>query len=409
MVSEIFAGAVAAGLALFAVAELAARWWIRHCSGYYVFPPGLRLRLHLDREALPELPPIARYEINARGERGREVPRVRLGETLYRVLVAGGSQPEGYFLDQDASWPGALQRLLDAPESRRQLGVSMAHVGSIARSGADADALARILDRVLPRYPRLEAIVILVGASDILRWLESGAPPEPIPPRTTSELFAWHSEGPFSWRPSQLAVGELARRARRRWLVREQVHTATGRWLTRARAMRAHAKVIHTVVPDAAPVLKQFEARLSNALECARAHADRVVLVRQPWFAKDAYTREELAHMWHGGMGQAWQESVDTYYSIEVTCRLMAQLDRVAAAVADRLAIEQIDLMSVLEPSLDTYYDFFHLTPHGAAAVAAAVAATLLRQHSAARDDGRNNVRVCGTPVDGGLQQRRAV
>ena len=40
--------------------------------------------------------------------------------------------------------------------------------------------------------------------------------------------------------------------------------------------------------------------------------------------------------------------------------------------------MDQIDLMSVLEPSLDTYYDFFHLTPSGAMDVASAVAHTLL-------------------------------
>jgi len=371
-----------------------------------VFPPGLRLRLHLDRDALPELPPVARFEVNADGERGGEVPRVGRGEMLYRVLVAGGSQAEGYFLDQETSWPGALQRLLDTPEHRRKIGASAVHVGSIARSGVDADALVRLLDDVLPRYPRLQAIVILVGASDMLRWLEVGAPAGPPPPRHTSELFPWHPEGPFGWRPSQLAVCELLARARRRWLVPEQVHHGTGQWLNRARTMRANARVVRTVMPDAGPLLKHFEKRLADAVQRARAHADRVVLVRQPWFAKDSYTPEELAHMWHGGAGQAWRQAVDTYYSIEVTCRLMAELDRVAARVATRLGVDQIDLMSVLDRSLETYYDFFHLTPDGAAAVARTVAAALVcPEHNELPSD----VRVRGTSVDTRLQQRRAV
>jgi hypothetical protein len=160
----------------FIVLETGARWWIRFRRAYYVQPPGLRLRLHIDRETFPELEPVVRFEVNADGERGPEVPRVARGERLYRVLVAGGSQPEGYLLDQETSWPGAVHALLAQPRHLVTLGASKVHVGSIARSGIGAEALDLMLARVLPRYARLDAIVILVGASDVLRWLEEGAP-----------------------------------------------------------------------------------------------------------------------------------------------------------------------------------------------------------------------------------------
>ena len=110
----------------------------------------------------------------ASGTRGAASAR---GERLYRVLVAGGSQPEGYLLDQDTSWPGAVHALARAAATSRHAGrASTVHVGSIARSGVGAEALDLLLAHVLPRYARLDAIVILVGASDVLRWLEEGAP-----------------------------------------------------------------------------------------------------------------------------------------------------------------------------------------------------------------------------------------
>src|SRR6058998_1346647 len=179
MTSSLWVLASVVLLLLAVAAELAARWWLRHRSLYYVFPPGLRLRLHPDPEVFPQLEPLVRFEVNRHGERGGEVPRVHSGARLYRALVAGGSQPEGYLLDQDTSWPGALHRLLQAPPQLPRLGATRAHVGSIARSGVGAEALRLILERVLPRYPRLQAIVILVGASDVLRWLEQGAPSSP--------------------------------------------------------------------------------------------------------------------------------------------------------------------------------------------------------------------------------------
>ena len=365
-------------LAVAASAEALARWWIRRRKLYYVHTPGLRLLLHPHRDVFPQLEPSIRFEINGEGERGDEVPRVRPGETLYRVLVAGGSQPEGYLLDQDTTWPGALQRLLERPEHLRRLGASTVHVGSIARSGIGSEALELILDRVLVRYPRLQAIIILVGASDVLRWLEHGAPPSPPSPSETSDVFRCHPELAFGWRPSRLALVEQLLRWRRSRLRPVDVNMGAGGWIGKARAMRARAKVIRTTMPDAEAMLSHFERHFRQVLRKAKAHADRVIVARQPWFDRDC-TQDEAAHMWHGGVGQAWKEEVSAFYSHDVLRRLMALLDSRAARVAQELEVEQLDIRDVVEPSLENYYDFFHATPSGARAVASAVAMTVVR------------------------------
>jgi lysophospholipase L1-like esterase len=367
---------VAAALVIVGVAELAARWSIRHRGRYYVLPPGLRLRLEPDPDVLPQLERIVRFEANAEGERGDELPRSAGG--LFRVLVAGGSQPEGYLLDQDTAWPGALQSLLQTAEHLDRLGATRAHVGNIARSGVGSEALDLILSRVLPRYPRLQTIVILVGASDILHWLELGAPPAPPPPARVADVFRCHPELTFAWTRGHLAIVELLLRMRQRWLRPVQVHPRTCRWIGRAREMRARANEIRTQVPDPTPMLAHFDRHFRNALEKAKAHADRVIVVRQPWFEKHC-TPEEAAMMWHGGIGQAWKENVTAFYSCEVLSRLMALLDVRAARAALELGVEQLDLMPVVEPSAKTYYDFFHATPAGSRAIAEAVAAVVLR------------------------------
>ena len=373
------AGSAGVLVLLGVAAELAARSAIRR-SGYYVLPPGLRTHLAPDPEVFPNLERFVRFEVNREGERGDDVPACR---GLYRILVAGGSQPEGYLLDQKTNWPGALQQVLNGPEHLAAFGASRVHVGNIARSGVGSEALDLILERVLPRYPRLSAIIVLVGASDVLRWLEVGAPPTPPPPVRVADVFRSHPEMPFRWRPRDLAVLEMARRARHRWLRPVQVHERACRWIARARAMRARAAVVRTATPDAAPMLAHFEVHFRRLLERARAHADRVIVVRQPWFAK-AQTPEELALMWHGGIGQAWQEEVTTFYSLDVLSNLMSQLDCRAAAIAADFGVEQLDLMPLLDRSVHTYYDFFHATPAGARVIAAAVADTLRAPASAA-------------------------
>jgi hypothetical protein len=312
-------------IVFFVTAELLVRQVLRHGRAYYVFAPGQRLRLHLDRDVFPELEPVVRFEVNSDGERGNEVPRSRLGTSLYRVLVVGGSQPEGYLLDQDTAWPGALQQLLASPQHERALGASSVHVGSIARSGVGSAALNLIFDHVLPRYQRLQAIVILVGASDVLQWLEQGTPAVPLPIRHT-DVFRCCPDG-FGWKPRRLAVFEWLRRMRLRWLRPVHVHERAGHWVGKARAMRAHATRTLTTVPDPAPMLDHFEANFRTALASAKSRADRVLVVRQPWFDK-VHTPEESAMMWHGGAGQVWREQVTTFYSVEVLCQLMALLDR---------------------------------------------------------------------------------
>jgi len=126
-------------------------------------------------------------------------------------------------------------------------------------------------------------------------------------------------------------------------------------------------------------MLAHFDRYFRSAIRHARAHADRVIVVRQPWFDKRCTAAEE-ALMWHGGVGQAWREQVTTYYSTEVLSRLMMLLDARAVRVAHDLCVEQVDLMPTLEPSARTYYDFFHATPAGARIITSAIAAAVLRQ-----------------------------
>jgi lysophospholipase L1-like esterase len=365
---------------LLAVAvELAARWWVRRRGLYYVFFPGRRLLMHPHPTVFPQMETSIRFDVNREGERGDEVPRLRGGETLYRVLVVGGSQPEGYLLDQQTCWPGALHRLLQEPLALQRLGTSKVHVGSIARSGVGSEALDLILGRVLPRYPRLDAIIVLVGASDMLRWLEQGAPAFPPSPASTSDVFMCHPELSFGWKPRKLALVELILRSRHRWLRPVEVHERAGSWVGKARAMRAQANVIRTSMPRPDPMLSHFERNFQDVLRRAKAHADRVLVVRQPWFDRPC-TAEEAALMWHGGVGRAWQEEVTVYYSHDVLRQLMALLDARVARVAEDLGVEHLDLRPILEPSAEIYYDFFHATPAGARTVARAIAAAVLRE-----------------------------
>jgi lysophospholipase L1-like esterase len=369
-------GVVLSAALLGVAAELAGRWWIRRHTRYHVWPPGTRLELRSDGTVCPQLDRRVRFDVNADGERGRDVRRDEAG--LFRVLAAGGSSVECYALNEHASWPGALERILNAPENLRALGTRRVHVGNIGRSGVSSRHLDVILERVLPQYGRLAVIVIMVGGSDVFQWFEEGAPAtRSSAPLAADEVFAVHPEMPFGWTPHQWAITELARRVRHRWLRPLEIREDAGKWLPAARKMRAAARDVRTSLPDPRGLLDSFEFHFRRALQRARAHADRVIVLRQPWFEKE-YTAEEAAWFWHGGMGKAWKQTVTTYFSLDVVNQVVHLLDSRAASVAAELGVEHRNLRSVLAPSLENYYDYMHYTPAGAAVVAREVADALL-------------------------------
>jgi lysophospholipase L1-like esterase len=373
--------AVLAAALVAVAAELGARRWIRRRSGYYVWPPGMRLELRSDDHGSSHRAPRVRFDVNADGERGRDVRPDEPG--LFRVLAAGGSSVECLALTEEASWPGALERILNAPENLRVLGARRVHVGNIGRSGVSSRHLDLILERVLPRYGRLAVIVIMVGGSDLFQWFEEGAPATvSTAPLSVEAAFAVYPEMAFGWTPRHWALVEVVRRLRRHWLHPLDVREEAGSWLVRARKMRAEASDVRTTAPDPRGMLDCFEHHFRRLLERAQAHADRVLVLRQPWFEKQ-YTPEEAACFWHGGMGKAWKETITTYFSLDVVNQVVHLLDARAARVADSLGVEHRDLRGVMAPSLENYYDYMHYTPAGAAIVAREVAAALLRPHHA--------------------------
>ena len=381
-VAKALAGALGAAASVVG-AELLARRALREGGMYCRYRPYVRRRLHIDPTALPSLDPVSYVEINRDGERGGPPPR--RDERAYRGLVVGGSAAECYYLDQHQSWAAVAERILGQPEHLRALGVDRVHLGNIARAILPCHELHQLLTYVLPRYERLDTILIMVGASDVVAWLEAKMPatlPEAVVP--AGNIFEQHPEGPFSFAPPRSALWQIASTQRRRFL-RPVTNTPTsGDWLHRVRKMRANASQMIDESADPTPMLDRFERWLRAIVALAATRARRVVLVRQPWLGDTG--RPELEKMlWNFGLGRPYKEHVDVYCTPRLASELMELTDARTARVAAELGVDQIDLVPLLERSERTYYDFLHFTPGGAEAVGRVVAAHLLGSAPAAR------------------------
>lgn len=355
------------------VAELVARVAIRRGDAWFVNRPGSRLHMSVDTDAVPGLEPFVRTHINRDGERGSEPPKDADG--LYRVLVCGGSSVEGFLLDQPSSWPEVIARELSTPERLRALGARRVHVGSVAKSLIGTEIIKQIFERIFPRYRRLDAIVIFCGCGNPVHWLMTRTPAVIADrPDAFEAAFDVRPDLPYGWSPKRLALVDLARRAAVRSGLLTEKRSRAGKKLIDARRMRQQATTVLDVTPDPEHMFKHFEDTLRGALKLARAKAKRVIVVLQPWLDPACITSEIDKMLWHGAGGQPYTQNVDTYYTTGLIDRLSREIDVRMARVAAEEGVEKFDLSPRIPRDYAHFYDLFHPTPAGAAAIGHAFA-----------------------------------
>ena len=353
-------------------AELIARRVLGATGGYFCWWPGRTQRFHLDRESLPMLPDVVNWSANEDGERGGPPPQK--GESCYRVLVAGGSCVEGYYLDQPQTVAGQLEAFLNQAGKLQAFQTQRVHVGGVARSRISCAQIQTLLEKTLPRYESLDCLVLMVGASNLVRWLELSTPQAPWDDEVPlNHLFECHPKGPFTWRPKDSALRALAVRAHSRLRPKIEVRTGVGKRIIQQRARRQGAKVMLDECPDPGEMIDQFAAELGNLIDFAKTKAKRVVVVRQPCFDKPM-TKDEEKWMWNFAQGVIYASDVDTYYSHRLIAELMHKTAERCGEVTRAHGAIDIDLGDTVEAGLENYYDFLHFTPKGAERVAHRIA-----------------------------------
>jgi hypothetical protein len=372
----VLAGAIL--LMLCIVSEVAARFFMAR-SNYYVWPPYYCIENHLIADVFPGLDSTAVFRINSEGERGSEPPRSKDG--LYRVLVIGGSAAECYFLDQEACWSMGVQRNLNSPAALGALNRTRVHVGSVARSGIDCAKASMVLHRVLRQHEKIDTVVMMIGATEVLSWLRSGAPeyPEIAPPEALG-VFESSPEQRFAWfPPKRTALVEFIRILDRRFFRQKLQRSGVGASVARLRAMRQQAKTVKSSVAAPAAMLNNFAKSLESCIQTCKKAGARVLVVAQPWLDVKCLTKEEESRLWLGAEGDPHNQNVSTYYSAEVFSQLMMKVNGVAARVAQENGAEIVQVQSRLQPPAACFYDDAHFTPYGAAIVADILSSTLLQ------------------------------
>jgi hypothetical protein len=270
-----------------------------------------------------------------------------------------------------------VQEVLREPQNLARLGARAVHVGNIARSLVAARHVDTVLEQILPHYEHLDAIVFMVGASDIVHWIEKGTPAVIDDDLPTTTMFAKHPEGPFGWTPRTMALRRIASSWYHRVFQPYEVRERAGKRLGDARAMRQRAHEVLDEVPDPTPMLEGFEHWFHRLLVRAKSKAKHVIVVHQPWLERD-FTPEEEKLMWSFATGRPYAEEVTRYYSHEVGWKLHRMVDESVTKLSARAGVDQVELMSQIPADFDHYYDEHHHTPRACALIGRLVAQAIM-------------------------------
>jgi hypothetical protein len=128
-----------------------------HKYKYYPRPPNLQMVFNPRSDLIPGVTGISRFNANFAGIRADEFD----DKQNYRILVLGGSAVECLYLDQDESWPHLLQDKLN------ECGKLNVWVGNTGASGHHSANHILYLKHLIPQYPTVNAVILLVGVNDL--------------------------------------------------------------------------------------------------------------------------------------------------------------------------------------------------------------------------------------------------
>ena len=172
--------AVRWGLALlsilitFAALEAALRL-VPSAKRYYVWPPHTHRAWRPPPDVFPGIEGHGQFTTNSEGIRGRELGAD--GEE-YRILAIGGSATEAGDVDDSEAWTALVEQRLGRTADGRKT-----WVGNVGRSGMNSFDHVLHVDYLTVQYPRIEALLLLVGVNDLTVALAQGehyAAPPPL-------------------------------------------------------------------------------------------------------------------------------------------------------------------------------------------------------------------------------------
>lgn len=358
-------------------------------TGYFVWEPNLNNTFKPHPDVMPGIHGKSRFVINSQGIRGEEFSP----EQTYRILAIGGSTTECLFLDQSEAWPYLLQRTLDETTLNNQ----EVWVGNVGRSGQTTRHHILEMRYLLPQYPKVDAVVMLIGVNDLLvrlaqdvnyqpNFMDRVGSEEQLIPRT----FSVYPEESLPFYKGT-AIWRLARRVKSVGLslfVQDETGTFQeddGAIYITWREHRRNASATRNTLPDLDSALDEYSRNINTIIDLAEKHSVRLILVTQPSIWNPDLSKEATNLLWMGGISDYQREMGHEYYSVEALEHGMKMYNEVLLEACQTRGVECINLASILPKDTTVFYDDVHFNESGSKKAADALAEYML-QHAPFRE-----------------------
>lgn len=359
----------ACALAL-AIAEIVLRMTWAGANRYYIWPPNLSMTFRPTPGVMAHVGPEAHIWTNSQGVRGREVSPNRATE--YRILAIGGSTTECLYLDQERAWPAVLGDELAGTGAEPSI-----WVGNLGRAGYNTRDHLAFMRFLLDDYD-VDAIVMLVGANDMLLPLREGPAYDPhfiddddrywdwLRPRfAVTPVGARNDPGRIDkqtalWRLKERIKSSLTAHSAQAPIVQDSDAT----WLIRARQQHAQATSLIDAIPVSESALAEYDRNIEAIVDEAQRRSVRLILLTQPAIWKSQVPAEEAQVLWQGFDTQG------NHFTAGAMARAMQMYNDHLLNDCARLHAECFDLAGRIPRSLESFYDDMHFNELGARKVA---------------------------------------
>lgn len=356
-----------------ALTELVLRATAPAHDGYFFWPPDLDYVFDPAPGVMPGIEGPSRFRSNAEGLRADPLSDADQA----RVLCIGGSTTACIFLDQDETWCALLQRELSDRTGVRTW------VGNAGKDGMSSRDHVVQMEKILPRLPRVDHVLALVGVNDLLLRLSQPKAYDPAyatRPEAEDELLV-HA---FSVRPDpevawydDLRVLRLVRGLFAPTIEQGRLMDPQGDWYVGRRRQRQRARMLSTL-PDVSDGVGEYARNLARMDDVARRAGTDLVLVTQPSIWRDDLPRDVDALLWVGGKGDFMNTRVDEYYTVPALRDGLELYNAATRRVAAERGLVCIDLAAQLPKDLTVFYDDVHFNESGARQVADRLADALV-------------------------------
>ena len=344
---------------------------------YYVWHPGLQQTFHPVPDTMPGIKGPSKFSINDSGLRGVPFSNTQ----TYRILAIGGSTTECLYLDDGEAWPYLLQEALNATAGNAE----RVWVGNAGMSGHHTRNHIVQIARLTRQYPKIDAVLLLVGVNDFLLRLSMDELYRPFPgveKLMPGEYEALMGKSFSVWPDTDLnhpfikrtAIWRKMRAIKIRYfdpLTTTAIQDNAGQIYKKWRMHRKMASSIRTTLPDLSSALAEYSRNIDASIDFAKGKGIRVILVTQPYLWRSDLPSDVQSLLWTGGIGKYQDELGHEYYSIQALAKGLKMYNETLLGICRTRNVECIDLESQLVKGTSNFYDDVHFNEAGSQNVAA--------------------------------------